>query len=66
VYVCASVALFVQHAMRMRHSLLSFVASLALPHFLSLSDKEQDFRNKILNKKCVLVFSKTFLVQRRI
>jgi hypothetical protein len=41
---CVSVALFIQHAMRMR-CILS-VASVAPPYFSTLRHKRQDFRNK--------------------
>ena len=40
---CVHVALLIQHAIRMRHVVTSFVAPLTLPHFLTLSHKWHDF-----------------------
>ena len=37
------------------------VASPALPYFFSLLYKRHDFREKLLNIKCVLIFSTTFV-----
>ena len=44
---CARISLLIQHSTCMRHIVLSFVASLAPPHFSTLSHKRHDFR-KIL------------------
>ena len=55
--VCLRV--FVQHAARMRHIVMSFL----VPQYFSiLSHKRQDFRKRkvIEHKTCVLIFSKTF------
>ena len=39
----------------------SFLGSQALRHFPILSHKWQDFRNTLLNIKCVLIFSTNFV-----
>jgi hypothetical protein len=68
--VDARVALLIRHATRMRHIVSSFVASLAPSYFSTLSHKRHDFRKKkkLLNIKCVLIFSanlsETFLTLR--
>ena len=65
------VAMLIQRATCMRHSQLSFVASPASPYFSTLSHKGNDFRNSLLNIKClfwfsVQILSKTFVILRRI
>jgi hypothetical protein len=55
----------------MRHILTSFVAPLAPSHFSTLSRNWWDFRKKVLNLKCVFLFSlqllsKTFPILKRI
>jgi len=55
--VCVSVALVLQHAKRMLRIILSYVACLALPYFSTWSHKRHDFRQKLLNIKCVSWFS---------
>jgi hypothetical protein len=69
----ARVALLIEHTTRMPHIALSFEASLAPTHFATLSHKRHDFREKkktIQHKMFVLIFStifsKTFLIVRRI
>ena len=60
---CARVAILIHHATRLRYIFLSFLASLYLPNFSTLSRNRYDFRNKkvIEHKMCVLVFSTTFI-----
>jgi len=57
---CVSVA---SHAMHMCHILLP-VACLAVPYFPTLSHHATVLGRKLLNVKCVLIFSKTFLIIR--
>jgi hypothetical protein len=66
-----SVALVILHLKRMRGNILSSVACPALPRFSTLSHKRRDFREKLLNIKCVFSFSpqnlsEVFLILRRI
>ena len=56
-----SVALVIHHAKRMRRIILASVTCPALPYFSTLSHERQDFRQKFLNIKCILIFSTTFL-----
>ena len=60
-----------QHAKRMRRVILSSVACPALPYFSACLVNGTIFREKILNIKCVFLFSlhhlsETFLILRRI
>jgi hypothetical protein len=61
---CVSVALVIQHAKRMRRSMLSSVACQALSCFPPLSHKRQDFRKKLLKLKCVFWLGKVLRVTR--
>jgi hypothetical protein len=49
----ARVVLLNKHAACMRHTVTSFMAPLAPPHFSTLSHKRHDFRETLLNIKCV-------------
>jgi hypothetical protein len=45
---CVSSDLLIQHALRMRHIILTFVVCLVQPYFSTLSHKRQDFlKNKM-------------------
>jgi hypothetical protein len=50
---CLSVALFIQHAVRMCRIILSSVVCPTLQYFSTLSHKRHGFRGKLLNIKCV-------------
>ena len=56
------IALFVQHAKRMPHIVLSSVACPAVQYFSTSSHKWYDFREEITeHKMCVLIFSVNFV-----
>ena len=65
-----SVALVIQHALRVRRIILWSVASLTVPYFSTLSYKERDFLEKVIECKCVFwslkLVSETFPIIRRI
>jgi len=46
-----SVALFIQHAKRMRPIVLTNMARLAVPYFSTLSRKFYDFRKSVIERK---------------
>jgi len=61
---CVSLALVIQHAMRMRRITLSSVACLVLPNnfFFTVTHKRNDFQKRIIEYKTrVFIFPKTFL-----
>jgi hypothetical protein len=63
---CMSVALFIQHEVRMRLVILSSVASPAVSYFLQYLINGTIFWKKLLNIKMgVLILRETFLILRR-
>jgi hypothetical protein len=59
---CASVALVIQHAKRMRRIILPSVACLSVPCFSTLSPKRHDFREHFTgHKTCVLISCTTYV-----
>jgi len=50
-FECESVALFLQHAKRMRRFIV--ISGLYLPYFSTLTNKQHDFQKELLNIKCV-------------
>jgi len=65
------VALLIQHAQRLLHIILLFVACLAVPYFSKLSHKLYSFGENVTeHKTCVLIFSmilsEAFFILRRI
>jgi hypothetical protein len=65
IFVCVRArvheALRIQHAIRMRHIVTSFVTPLAPQYFSTLSHKRHDFRKKVTeHKMCVMIFSTLF------
>ena len=56
-YACTGVALLIQHAMRMPHTVLPFVASMAPPHYSTLSHKDHDFKKVTERKIRVIILS---------
>ena len=68
---CVSLALDIQHVMRMRRIILSSVTCLAVQYFSRLPYKRQDFREEVFEHKMrvlifSVIFSETFLILRRI
>jgi hypothetical protein len=56
------IALLIQHATRMGHTVTSFVSPRSPAHISALSHKRCDFRKKVIEPKtCVFIFSTTFV-----
>jgi len=54
---CAFLALVILHVKRISHIILPSVACLAIPQFFTLSHKQHHFWKKLLNVRCVFIFS---------
>ena len=67
---CVHVALPIEHSTHVPHIVTSLVATLTLPHFLTLSHKRCDYRKKVIQHKCVLIsvqlLSKTFHTEKNL
>ena len=59
-FECVSVALVIQHAMRMLRIMLSSVACLAVRYFATSSHKRHDFRKKFIEYKMCFDFLYNF------
>jgi hypothetical protein len=60
--VHAHIALLIQHAMHMRHIVMSFVAPQSPLYFLAVCHKRHNFRKKVIeHKMCVFIFSTIFI-----
>ena len=55
------VALLIQHAIRMRHILSSFVASLAPPCFSTSPHKQHDFQKNVIELNVCFYFLYSFV-----
>ena len=58
-----SVALVIQLAKRMRHSLFSHAALLAVSYFSTLSQKRHNFREKVTGREVCVYFLYNFYVE---
>jgi hypothetical protein len=62
IFLCVSVALVIQHAMRTCRFIVPYVASPSLPYFSPLSHKRHDFHEKVIeHKMSVLIVSRMFV-----
>jgi hypothetical protein len=60
---CVSVALVIQHAIRMRRIVLSSVSCLAVRYISHYSIHSTILGGKLLNMKCVLIFCDAFCLK---
>jgi hypothetical protein len=60
---CVSVALVTQHAVRMRHIILSSVICPAVPYFSTFSYKRQGVWKMLLKIKCVCDYVRNFCLK---
>jgi len=61
VCVCVFLAFVFQHAQRSHGITLLSVTCLVLPYYSIPSHKWHDFRKTLLNRKCVLILTATFV-----